>query len=415
MAKTKKNDEDSQDESQNGATDGPQEPVVSPTEPSQPNEYDDIIGAGEKIVSVAEKAKDIVMPKSEDVYTSLKSVTADVGIVKDAITALENVSFDKLISGPLDACVKAQSDAAKSTLEFIRTVGLKEKNGTQYVATVAFTFLKNGKVSTLHIPLISLVPIPSLAIEQMTYTFKVKIDSTSVVSVTSSSSNQSSFSVSIPYPGQEGENQSKGGNGGQKEDKGENGGKQQPKNEGKSEGNGEGKGSGAQSTGSSDDKKSSAKSVTEDMRQKVLFGVSYSSKKDSEATKYSKYSVETNMDINITVGKEDMPGGISKMLEILNDSVDISDPNGSLTVSAERVTLESGVAIVKASYKNEDGIFDCSKISCEGGASVKIINNVETAQLVFTKPGLYTVKAGNRNQAVFVENKQENSEEESDG
>jgi hypothetical protein len=46
---------------------------------------------------------------------------------------------------------------------------------------------------------------------------------------------------------------------------------------------------------------------------------------------------------------------------------------------------------------------------------VKIINNVETAQLVFTKPGLYTVKAGNRNQAVFVENKQENSEEESDG
>lgn len=412
MAKTKKNDEDPQDESQNEVTETTNEPVTPPTETSGSTGFEDIIGTGEKIVSVAEKAKDFVIPKSEDVYTPLKSVTADVGIVKDAISALENVSFDKLISGPLDACVKAQSDAAKSTLEFIRTVGLKEKSGTQYVATVAFTFLKNGKASTLHIPLISLVPIPSLAIEQMTYSFKVKIDSTSIVSVTSSSSNQSSFSVSIPYPGQGGENQSKGGNGGQKEkDKDESGGTQQQKNEGKSEG----KGSDGKSTEPSDDKKSSAKSVTDDVRQKVLFGVSYSSKKDSEATKYSKYSVETNMDINITVGKEDMPGGISKMLEILNDSVEISDPNGSLTVYEERVTLENGVAMVKASYKNEDGIFDCSKIRCEGGSAVRIVSNVETAQLVFNKPGLYIVKAGNRSQAVIVENKPEIKKEESDG
>ena len=148
--------------------------------------------------------------------------------------------------------------------------------------------------------------------------------------------------------------------------------------------------------------KSDVKAVTDDLSKKVLFGVSYSSKKDSKATQYSKYSVETNMDIDITVGKEDMPGGISKMLEILNDSVEITDPNGVLTVTSEKVALENGKAIVKASFKNEDGIYDCSRIRCTGPATVKIVNNVEVAQLVFTTAGIYTVSAGNRNIVVDV-------------
>ena len=375
----------------------PVEPAADPAEePKAPkNEVDDLLKAGEKIVSIAENAKNLMIPTSDDMHASLKSVTADVGIIKNAMNVMENISFDKLISGPLDACVKAQSDAAKSTLDFIRTVGLKEKNGNQYVATVAFTFVRNGKTCTLNLPLISLVPIPSLAIEQMTYKFKVKIDSTSVVGVTSEYSNQSSFSASIPIGSSQQGTQAPAPAEGQPvapEDK------DKLKNTPVTPEPGAEPAAGAAPA----KKKSDAKAVTEDLSKKVVFGVSYSSKKDSKATQYSKYSVETNMDIDITVGKEDMPGGISRMLEILNDSVDITDPNGVLTVTAEKVALENGRAVVKASFKNEDGIYDCSRIRCTGPATVRIVNNVEVAQLLFTTTGIYTVSAGNRNIIVDV-------------
>ncbi len=383
-------------------TDNTTPPAQQPTEKPS-DELDNILDKGDKIVSIAERTKNLFVPESDDMHASLKSVTADVGIIKKAMDTMENISFDKLISGPLDACVKAQSDAAKSTLEFIRTVGLKEKNGTQYVATVVFTFVRGGKTCTMNIPLISLVPIPTLAIEQMTYKFKVKIDSTSVVGVTSENSNQSSFNVNIPFPGSETPNQTgsttsaapatpptppKDGT-------------QPPVENGDDEETNKKKPAGKDAANGKP-QKSDVKAVTDDLSKKVLFGVSYSSKKDSKATQYSKYSVETNMDIDITVGKEDMPGGISKMLEILNDSVEITDPNGVLTVTSEKVALENGKAIVKASFKNEDGIYDCSRIRCTGPATVKIVNNVEVAQLVFTTAGIYTVSAGNRNIVVDV-------------
>ena len=378
----------------------PVEPAADPTEePKAPkNEVDDLLKAGEKIVSIAENAKNLMIPTSDDMHASLKSVTADVGIIKNAMNVMENISFDKLISGPLDACVKAQSDAAKSTLDFIRTVGLKEKNGNQYVATVAFTFVRNGKACTMNIPLISLVPIPTLAIEQMTYKFKVKIDSTSVVGVTSENSNQSSFNMNIPLPGSESQGQNALAATPTTPPKGEN---QPPTENGEDEETNKKKPAGKDAANGKP-QKSDVKSVTDDLSKKVLFGVSYSSKKDSKATQYSKYSVETNMDIDITVGKEDMPGGISKMLEILNESVEITDPNGVLTVTAEKVALENGRAVVKTSFKNEDGIYDCSRIRCTGPATVRIVNNVEVAQLLFTTAGIYTVSAGNRNIIVDV-------------
>ena len=378
----------------------PVEPAADPTEePKAPkNEVDDLLKAGEKIVSIAENAKNLMIPTSDDMHASLKSVTADVGIIKNAMNVMENISFDKLISGPLDACVKAQSDAAKSTLDFIRTVGLKEKNGNQYVATVAFTFVRNGKACTMNIPLISLVPIPTLAIEQMTYKFKVKIDSTSVVGVTSENSNQSSFNMNIPLPGSESQGQNALAATPTTPPKGEN---QPPTENGEDEETNKKKPAGKDAANGKP-QKSDVKSVTDDLSKKVLFGVSYSSKKDSKATQYSKYSVETNMDIDITVGKEDMPGGISKMLEILNDSVEVTDPNGVLTVTAEKVALENGRAVVKTSFKNEDGIYDCSRIRCTGPATVRIVNNVEVAQLLFTTAGIYTVSAGNRNIIVDV-------------
>jgi len=46
--------------------------------------------------------------------------------------ALDNLSklpFDSLIGGPLDAAIKAQATAAKTTVDFIHDVGLQKIEG----------------------------------------------------------------------------------------------------------------------------------------------------------------------------------------------------------------------------------------------------------------------------------------------
>lgn len=48
---------------------------------------------------------------------------------------------------------------------------------------------------------------------------------------------------------------------------------------------------------------------------------SYSSKKDSSATKDSKYSVEYTMDVAVHAGQDSMPAGMAKVLEMLNNSI----------------------------------------------------------------------------------------------
>lgn len=54
---------------------------------------------------------------------------------------------------------------------------------------------------------------------------------------------------------------------------------------------------------------------------KAKFSGSVSSKKDSTATKDSKYSVEYTMDINVHAVQDDMPAGLAKVLNILTESV----------------------------------------------------------------------------------------------
>ena len=59
---------------------------------------------------------------------------------------------------------------------------------------------------------------------------------------------------------------------------------------------------------------------------------SYSSKKDSSATKDSKYSVEYTMDVAVHAGQDSMPAGMAKVLEMLNNSISVVSPTGSLEV-----------------------------------------------------------------------------------
>jgi hypothetical protein len=56
---------------------------------------------------------------------------------------------------------------------------------------------------------------------------------------------------------------------------------------------------------------------------KVGFSGGISSKKDSTASSTSKYSVEHTIDINIHAVQDDMPAGLLKVLNILNDNMTV--------------------------------------------------------------------------------------------
>lgn len=79
--------------------------------------------------------------------------------------------LDDIVATPLLAAVRAQSQAAKSTLEFIQ--GLADQ-------TVKFQWaVQNGKnqvASTFSGPLLSMVPVPHLRIDALTTTFRYEIN-----------------------------------------------------------------------------------------------------------------------------------------------------------------------------------------------------------------------------------------------
>ena len=56
---------------------------------------------------------------------------------------------------------------------------------------------------------------------------------------------------------------------------------------------------------------------------KAKMNASISSKKDSSSTQNSKYSVEYTIDVNVHAVQDDMPAGMSKILNILADTIEI--------------------------------------------------------------------------------------------
>lgn len=380
---------DSQNTQNNGPNDNGQEGNAGETGGENPNTGNpgDSTGTQGGGSSLKENASDAIdmTTKAAEAYNKLKAtvtlekVTADYASVNEAAASWEKVSFDKIIAEPLKATVKAQGDAAKSVLEFIRNVGVTSDsdNGSETLTVVSFNFFKNGKNSKLQIPLITLVPIPALCIDEVTYDFKMTISSSSDVTMTNTNSITSKFDVNDTPEQQTG--------GGAQAKKGDEKGKEAKEKDATSE--------------------ADASKVKEATKKAVSFTAGYSSKKDSTATQTSKYSVETTMDVKLKVGKDDLPAGVSKMLEILNGSTEIYDPNGELTLSADNLTLTNGYAILSVVYKDGNGNFDVSAIKCtdmdnkEKGQKSESADNL---QIVFTDPGVYKVSAGKKCQLVQI-------------
>lgn len=375
------------------------------------------------------------------ISTDLKSVTADSDVFDKTISAMNGIAFDKVIGSPIQACIDAQKKAARSTLDFIQEVGMTEKDGTQYAVVVTFDFFAGGKMKKMSIPLLTLVPIPTFGIETMTYDFKVHFTSSSQLRNTIRQENASKFAVNL-WDQEHGEQQGADdaaatggangddelmklhqafGNDGKAEvvkDLAAEAGKTPAAEAGKTPaaeagktpaaeaGKGADKGTKAEgakaetpkTTDAADAKKAAAPTFT----SQPNFSATISTKKDSIATKDSKYSVEATMDIKITAGRDSMPAGISTLLRYLNDSVDIYDPNGTLEVSPVEVSLTDGRAAVNASYKNGDGVIDLQSIKVEGPSISSFVFQNDCLSMVFTAPGTYTVSAEKCSQTVIV-------------
>lgn len=202
----------------------------------------------------------------------------DVTPSRIATQQLQMIPFGSLIGAPLDAAITAQGQAALTSADFIRSVGLQqvEVDGKMVweAITVAFTFSdSSGVTRNLVVPLLAIVPIPYIGIDNVNINFKANISAESSTSLATSTSTQfgAEAEVAINY-----------------------------------------------------------------WFVKANFKANYSSKKDSTATQNSKYAVEYTMDVNVNASQADMPGGLATVLQILNDSIVARDPTGDLIVTMNK-------------------------------------------------------------------------------
>ena len=261
-----------------------------------------------------------------------------------ATSALQAIPFGSIIGGPLKACIEAQAMAAQTSWQFIQEVGLNTdpNTGQKEAVNVSFQFMQNGHMVQLNVPLLTIVPIPYIAIRDVDINFKANISASS--SSVSEQSNSSSADVGVEA--------SLGGRIGP-------------------------------------------------FRVNAKMNASYSSKKDSKATQESKYSVEYTMDVAVKAGQDSMPAGLAKVLELLGNTLDVSDPDGTLEVSARELTLTDGKATLIATYKNSKGIFEPESIKIDG-----VTGKVSDDSVVFElkEAKTYTVIAGKKKVSVDVQN-----------
>lgn len=269
-----------------------------------------------------------------------------------ATNALQSIPFGSVIGGPLKACIDAQTQAAKCTYEFIRDVGLTtDKDGKTQALMVSFSFCKGGRSTKINVPLLTIVPIPYIAVKDININFKANISAASTVSTTTTDS----FQYNV-------------------------------------------------------DTKTKAHYGTFFAGASLEVKAGVSSKKDSTATRDSKYSVEYTMDINVNAGQEDMPAGMAKVLEMLNESIGAVDERGELNVVDTFLQLNGGEKVYTfASYLNPDGYYapeDIKILDQKGNEANEKDATVEVAEpgvsITFTKAGQYTVSAGDRKVKVVV-------------
>lgn len=387
------NDKD-KDESQGQETEGGEE--------SNKENKNDFSETAKKVgKSLTEKYNELLEAKKNDnkkdslgdQMKDLNEVQVDKTFVSDSINLLGKISFDELIGNPLRAAVKAQRDLAKETLSYIREEGIKvDENGQGQITYVTMNFFRDGKQVKMRVPLLTLMPVPRLSISTMSYTFKAKVNAMSGV-VASVGSGGTPINAGMST-----DNGSKSAA------------SAKPAKDSSSKGNNEKTGdepaaSTDNSAASSNKTAASAAGAKPTISTTPTMSVGYSSKKDSGATRDSRYSVETTMDISITASEGEMPRGIDRLLGILDDSTEVVDPKGTLQVSADRISLVNNYGAISVSYRNGKGAYAPTDVTCEpieGEAKPDMLESGDEMLLIFKAKGVYMISAGELHRIVFV-------------
>ena len=382
------------DESQGQETEGGEEP-------NKENKNDFSETAKNVGKSLTQKYNELLEAKKNDnkkdslgdQMKDLNEVQVDKAFVSDSINLLGKISFDELIGNPLRAAVKAQRDLAKETLSYICEEGIKvDEDGQGQITYVTMNFFRDGKQVKMRVPLLTLMPVPRLSISTMSYTFKAKVNAMSgvVASVgsggtpinagmsTDNSSKSAASAKATTNSSSKGNNEKTGDEPAASTDN---------------------------SAVSSNKTAASATGTKSTISTTPTMSVGYSSKKDSGATRDSRYSVETTMDISITASEGEMPRGIDRLLGVLDDSTEVIDPKGTLQVSADRISLVNNYGTISVSYRNGKGAYAPTDVTCdpiEGEAKPDMLESGDEMLLIFKAKGVYMVSAGELTRIVFV-------------
>ena len=105
---------------------------------------------------------------------------------------ISSISLGSIIGGALSAIVEAQSQAAHTTVNFINEVGFEGKQGERKPVYIDFQYEKmiipeketqqeeaekQKQITSLKVPLLTMVPIPNIRVDDATIDFNVKINS----------------------------------------------------------------------------------------------------------------------------------------------------------------------------------------------------------------------------------------------
>jgi hypothetical protein len=132
---------------------------------------------------------------------ALRTATAAAVANPDLVSELNNIDFGKMIGGPLQAVVDAQVASALATVNFINEVGFVKKadpndptKTIKELVMVDFSHKRkdvtadgksNDKDVFVRVPLLAMLPIPSLRIDHATIDFNAKLNSVASSSVSS--------------------------------------------------------------------------------------------------------------------------------------------------------------------------------------------------------------------------------------
>lgn len=102
---------------------------------------------------------------------------------------ISSISLGSIIGGALSAIVEAQSQAAHTTVNFINEVGFEGKQGERKPVYIDFQYEKmiipeketqqeeaekQKQITSLKVPLLTMVPIPYIRVDDATIDFNVK-------------------------------------------------------------------------------------------------------------------------------------------------------------------------------------------------------------------------------------------------